>query len=167
MDEERIRLIASIPEVGDLDAHKENIQPRRQGRSIGALTTLSSTDREAILQAGHDQFQELLDSLDEQDDPLQTYIDYIDWTIQMYPQVQNLDSNLMGLLKNATDAFKDSLQYKTDIRYLKIWIEYAHWVEEPLDIFLHLRKKGIGQALALYYEEYAAYYEKLDKYDHR
>jgi checkpoint serine/threonine-protein kinase len=163
MDEERRRLIASIPRVSDLDAHKENIQPRPKGRSIGSLATLSSADREAKLEEGHAKFQELLDSLDEQDDPLQIYIDYIDWTIQMYPQVQNLDSNLMSLLKSATDAFKDTLLYKNDLRYLKIWIEYAQWVEEPLDIFLYLRKHGIGQASALYYLEYAAYYEKQDK----
>lgn len=165
-DEERRRLIESIPQIGDVDACKENIQPRRKGRSIAALRSLfetTPTDRESMLKAGHCKFEEEIASLDEQDDPLQTYLNYIEWTIQMYPQGQTADSNLIGLLRDATDKFKNDRRYKHDPRYLKIWIEYANCVNEPKEIFLYLMKQGIGQTLTLFYEEYADYYEKLNK----
>lgn len=165
-EEERKRLIDSIPEVGDIDSCKENIQPFRKGRSVSALSTLlvSSSDREATLQSGHEQFKEQLDNIDEQDDPLQIYINYIEWTIQMYPQGPKGESNLLWLLQDATDEFRDDPRYKSDPRYLKIWLEYAKHSEYQKNVYLHLIENDIGQTLALFYEDYAAYFERLNKY---
>ncbi|CEP09790.1 hypothetical protein [Parasitella parasitica] len=166
-EERRKRLIDSIPQIGDIDSCKENIQPFRKGRSVSALSTLlvSSTDREASLQAGHEQFQEQIKSIDEQDDPLQTYLNYIEWTIQMYPQGPKGGSDLLWLLQDATDRFVDDTRYKADPRYLKIWLEYVKHSEHQKNVFLYLMEHGIGQSLALFYEEYAAYFERLNKVD--
>ncbi|KAI7903648.1 Mad3/BUB1 homology region 1-domain-containing protein [Cokeromyces recurvatus] len=168
-EEERKRLIELIPEVGDLDPYKENIRPRRNGRSVAALTTLferTASERQVKLEEGHLYFQELIDNIDEQDDPLQIYVDYIRWTIEMYPEGHTIESNLIGLLKEATNRFVTDRRYKNDPRYLKIWMEYAQLITDPRDIFLYLIKHDVGQSLALFYEEYAAYYEKLNKIDH-
>ncbi|KAI9480842.1 MAG: Mad3/BUB1 homology region 1-domain-containing protein [Benjaminiella poitrasii] len=164
----RKRLIDLIPEVGDIDPHKENIQPRRKGRSVAALTTLfdrTASERQKDLEEGHLHFQQLIDQIDEEDDPLQIYVDYIRWTLEMYPEGQIVDSNLIGLLKEATDNFITDKRYKNDSRYLKIWLEYAELISDPKDIFLHLIRHGVCQSLALFYEEYSAYYEKLNKID--
>ncbi|KAI8636748.1 Mad3/BUB1 homology region 1-domain-containing protein [Parasitella parasitica] len=166
-EERRQRLIDSIPQVGDIDSCKENIQPFRKGRSVSALSTLlvSSTDREATLQAGHEQFQEQIKNIDEQDDPLQTYLNYIEWTVQMYPQGPKGGSDLLWLLQDATDQFVGDARYKADPRYLKIWLEYVKHSEHQKNVFLYLMEHGIGQSLALFYEEYAAYFERLNKVD--
>ncbi|KAL9537346.1 hypothetical protein MBANPS3_011860 [Mucor bainieri] len=165
--ETRNRLIDSIPRIGDIDACKENIQPYRKGRSMSALTTLmgSSAEREAALLSGHEQFREQLKHMDEQDDPLQVYINYIEWTIQMYPEGPKGQSNLLWLLEDATTQFSDDARYKADARFLKIWLEYAKHSEHKKNVFLHLMENRIGQELALFYEEYAAYYERLEKMD--
>jgi hypothetical protein len=163
-EEKRRRLIDSIPEVPTVDACKENIQPRKNGRSVAALTTLfdvNPNEREHALTLGHAKFGELLDNLEEEDDPLDIYIQYIAWTHQMYPQ--GGCDNLLSLLKDATERFKNDTRYKVDPRYLKIWVEYAQWIEDPKEIFLFLIHSGIGQNLALFYEEYAAYYETFKK----
>lgn len=166
LDEDtRKRLIDSIPKVGDIDSCKENIQPYRKGRSMSALTTLmgSHAEREAALQQGHEQFREQLKHLDEQDDPLQTYISYIEWTIQMYPEGPKSQSNLLWLLEDATTQFSDDARYRADPRFLKIWLEYAKHSEHRKSVYLHLMENNIGQELALFYEDYAAYYEQLEK----
>ncbi|KAK4512024.1 uncharacterized protein ATC70_013266 [Mucor velutinosus] len=165
--ERRKQLIDSIPRVGDIDSCKENIQPYRKGRSMSALTTLlgSSTEREAALQLGHEQFREQLKHIDEQDDPLQTYINYIEWTIQMYPEGPKGESNLLWLLEDATTQFSDDARYKADPRYLKTWLEYAKHSEHKKNVYLYLMENNIGQGLALFYEDYAAYYERLEKMD--
>ncbi|GAN08325.1 hypothetical protein MAM1_0199c07834 [Mucor ambiguus] len=168
LDEEtRNRLIESIPRVGDIDSCKENIQPYRKGRSMSALNTLlgNSAEREAALQEGHEQFREQLKHIDEQDDPLQTYINYIEWTIQMYPEGPKGKSNLLWLLEDATTQFSDDARYKADPRYLKTWLEYAKHSEYKKNVYLHLMENDIGQGLALFYEDYAAYYERLEKVD--
>jgi hypothetical protein len=166
-EETRRRLIDSIPEAAIVDSFKENVQPLRSGRNVAALTTLFETsphEREREIQLGRAQFQEDLNSMEELDDPLEVYIRYISWTHRMFPQGgQSNESNLIGLLKDACDKFRHSKRYKSDARYLKIWIEYAKWVDEPKEIFKCLMELEIGQALALFYEEYAAYYERLEK----
>lgn len=134
---------------------------------MSALTTLmgSHAEREAALQSGHEQFREQLKHMDEQDDPLQTYINYIEWTIQMYPEGPKGQSNLLWLLEGATTQFSDDTRYKADPRFLKIWLEYAKHSEHKKSVYLHLMENNIGQELALFYEDYAAYYEQLEKMD--
>lgn len=165
-EERRKRLIDSIPQVGNIDSCKENIQPFRKGRSVSALSTLlvSSSEREAALQEGKEQFKERLKHIEEQDDPLQTYIDYIEWTIQMYPQGPKGDSDLLWILQDATEQFIHDARYKSDARYLKIWLEYVKHSEHQKNVYLYLIENDIGQTLALFYEDYAGYYERLNKY---
>lgn len=160
-EENRRRLIDSIPTAPIIDSCKENIQPRKSGRSVAALTTLFESnpqEREHAISLSQARFNEQLDTLDDQDDPLDIYIQHLAWTHQMYPQGNT--AIFIELLQNATERFKTDRRYKSDPRYLKIWIEYAQYIEDPLDIYKFLARNEIGQTLALFYEEYAAYYEK-------
>ncbi|EIE87193.1 hypothetical protein RO3G_11904 [Rhizopus delemar RA 99-880] len=45
-----------------------------------------------------------------------------------------------------------------------MWLEYASLVNDPGDIYSYLMSKGIGQTLALFYEEYANCLEENQKY---
>ncbi|KAG2230773.1 hypothetical protein INT48_001675 [Thamnidium elegans] len=163
--EERRRLIDSIPEASIIDACKENIQPRRQGRSASSLTRvfgLSSTEREQAIEQGQHRFEEQLKTIEELDDPLDVYIQHVAWTIEMFPE-GSVEYDLMTVLHDATNKFKNDSIYKQDPRYLKLWMEYSKWVEEPKEIFEFLIKNEIGKKLALFYEEYASYLESLQK----
>ncbi|KAG1173229.1 hypothetical protein G6F70_006516 [Rhizopus microsporus] len=160
-EEDRRRLIASIPEAAIIDSSKENIKPRRQGRHAAALV-IEEAERDEVMELKHVEFKNRLDNMDDLDDPLNVYVEYYTWTTEMYPYN---DTRLLNLLKDATPQFVDDVRYKNDPRYLKLWIEYANLVKEPRDIYVYLVKKDIGQSLALFYEEYANYLEGIQKYD--
>ncbi|CAO3655841.1 unnamed protein product [Mucor hiemalis] len=143
--DERRQIINSIPTVKVVDSCKENIQPRKSGRSVASLTTLFETnpnEREREIAISRKKFEEQLDTVDEQDDPLDIYVQHINWTHAMYPQGQSSEFNFVGLSSDVTNRFKSNPRYKSDPRYLKLWMR---------------------QGLALFYEEYSAYFERLKK----
>lgn len=163
--EERKARIDSIPEAAVGDGHNENIQPRRQGRSVVALNRvlgMSSTEREEAIKQGKSRFQEQLQIIDEIHDPLDVYVQHVAWLFEMYPDGSAKDE-LLTVIHDATNKFYDRPQYKSDFRYLKLWIEYSRWVEKPIEIFAFLIKNGIGQNLGLFYEEYSSLFEKQEK----
>ncbi|KAI8141279.1 Mad3/BUB1 homology region 1-domain-containing protein [Fennellomyces sp. T-0311] len=168
-DEERRRqeILNAIPEFSAIEGQKENVMPRRQGRSVAALSTLFQTnaeEREQQLQQGHDEFARELEDIDELDDPLDVFVRYIDWTIQMYPEGHNQHSDLRGLLEEATSRFQEDPLYKDDVRYLKCWLHYIQFLDDPGEAYQLLARNNIGQNLALYYEEYADYLEGRQRY---
>ncbi|CAO3680071.1 unnamed protein product [Rhizopus stolonifer] len=156
----RKQLIASIPEVADIDCYKENIKPRQQGRHATALL-IDPIERMKMFKAGNVEFEERLKALDEQDYPLATHLEYIKWTIEMSPSD---DTQLMRLLKDATTQFVNELRYKYDPRYLKMWLEYATLLDSPAQIYTYLMSMDIGQSLALFYDEYATFLEGDQRY---
>lgn len=142
-----------------LDHHKENIQPIYGGRPALKLgAALTERKNRVTLAAQREVFENKLIS-DELDDPLQAYIDYIEWIHNHYPQGSNIDNGLLKLLERCTSNFRDTPYYKNDPRYLKVWLEYAGYSDLPRDIFVYLAKKDIGVQLALFYEEFARFLE--------
>lgn len=142
-----------------LEKEKENIKPLMFGRSALKLgKALVETRAPTVLSKQRDKFE--IDLLSEElDDPLQVYIDYIAWTHNHYPQGANSESGLLNLLERCTSCFRDTLLYKNDPRYMKIWLEYAEYSDSPRDIFVYLAKKNIGQELALFYGLFASFLE--------
>lgn len=138
-----------------LDHHKENIVPLFGGRPALKLGTALSEGKSRVTLAKHREKLEARLKLDDLDDPLEPYIEYIEWTHNHYPQGGNTDSGLLKLLERCTSNFRDTLYYKNDPRYLRIWLEYAGYLDLPRDVFVYLAKKEIGVQLALYYEEFA------------
>jgi len=65
------------------------------------------------------------------------------------------NSGLVDLLEEATNKFKDDANYKGDLRYLKLWCQYARHVEKPASVYALLAANDIGSGYALLYEEYA------------
>lgn len=151
-----------------LESHKENIQPLRSGRSAqalaAALSPLSLNPSAARSQyfAQQEQFEEELKTSAESDDPLDVWLRYIKWTMETFTSGNSAESGLRRLLERATREFVQDNLYKNDIRYVKLWIQYAQdYFDAPREVYVYLAQNDIGQKLALYYEEYAALLESL------
>ncbi|CAH2355243.1 checkpoint serine/threonine-protein kinase Bub1p [[Candida] railenensis] len=143
-----------------LELHKENIQPLVGGRPASKLSeALQQTSPAKLYSSNREKFESQLENLDELDDPLQVYCDYVEWTHTSFPQGSNAVSGLLSLLERCTSEFRDTAHYKNDPRYLKLWLEYKDYSDSPRDIFIYLAKKEIGRLLALYYEQFAEYLE--------
>jgi len=156
-----------------IECHKENIQALPSGRSAKKLANLFSPsplhklstptpiDTKNVNDIQRAEFEAELININESDDPLDVYDRYVRWTLDAYPSAQATpQSQLHLLLERATKAFVGSNQYKNDPRYMKIWVHYIHFFSDaPREAFMYLSRHGIGDSLALFYEEYAAWLE--------
>ncbi|AET41495.1 Mad3p Ecym_8210 [Eremothecium cymbalariae DBVPG len=144
----------------DLESHKENIVPLRDGRSAKRLSESLQQSIKDLAEIRLSYEKRLMEELEEIDDPLELYLDYISWINDAYPQgATNKQSGMVDIMERCLNYFKDVDIYKNDPRYLKIWIWYielfVHGLQEKKDIFVHLLRRKIGEKLALYYEEFA------------
>lgn len=162
-----------------IENQKENIQSLPSGRSAKALAQLftpplSSSSGKALspsqLQdansAARQVFEKELQNIDESDDPLDVYDRYVKWTLDAYPSTQNTpQSQLCPLLERATKAFQSSTHYRNDPRYLKLWLHYIRlFSDAPRETFAYLARHNIGDGLALFYEEFAAWLETAGRW---
>lgn len=139
-----------------LEQHKENIRPLAEGHAAGKLRqTLGLRPAPGDAAA----FEATLANLDELDDPLQAFCDYVEWTHTAFPQGSNRASGLVLLLERCTSQFRDTPHYKNDPRYVRLWMEYKDYLDAPRDVFVYLAKKGIGLQLAMYYEQFGDFLE--------
>ena len=99
-------------------------------------------------------------ALNEDDDPLAVYDQFVRWTIKNYGE-NDPESGLLELLDEATREFKDDGTYKTDLRYLKLWSLYARQVEPhaAISVYAFLVANEIGTRYSVLYEEYASILE--------
>ncbi|CAH6720418.1 checkpoint serine/threonine-protein kinase Bub1p [[Candida] jaroonii] len=148
-----------------IERHKENIQPMVGGRSAsGLLESLNRPRSSPMNDKERNKFETQISQLDELDDPLQVFLDYINWTHNAFPMGNNVESGLVNLLERCTSYFKDHEHYKNDSRYLKTWLEYANYSDSPIEVFVYLAKKEIGRELALFYEEFGKLLEVNHKF---
>lgn len=162
-----------------IENQKENIQSLPSGRSAKALAQLytpplsSGTGKTASPSQVHDSnnaarqaFEKELQAIDDSDDPLDVYDRYVKWTLDAYPSAQNTpQSQLCPLLERATKAFQSSPQYKNDVRYLRLWLHYIRlFSDSPRETFAYLARHNIGDSLALFYEEFAAWLETAGRW---
>ncbi|KUI66498.1 Checkpoint serine/threonine-protein kinase bub1 [Cytospora mali] len=162
-----------------IEAQKENIQALPSGRSAKklaeAFSPLSATSRQPLQSVAtptpvdtknindciRAEYESELDNIAECDDPLDVYDRYVRWIFDAYPSAQATPaSQLHTVLERATKAFIGAPQYKNDPRYLKLWLQYiSFFADSPRETFVFLSRHGIGETLALFYEEYAAWLE--------
>ena len=154
-----------------IEDQKENIQSLPGGRSAKALAstfgpsifsptpTLSNTRN--LNDAIRQEYELELIAIADSDDPLDIYDRYVKWTLSAYPSAQATpDSQLRPLLERATKAFQTASHYKNDPRYLKLWLTYIRFFSDaPRETFAYLARHNIGEGLALFYEEFAAWLE--------
>ncbi|CAE6343568.1 unnamed protein product [Rhizoctonia solani] len=146
-------------DISVIEHQKENIIPRKHGRSAVALSNLLSAPRPQLakqLADGHAKHQEAVQvALEEDEDPMAAYVAYVDWVVECYPAGSNSESGLVPLLERATREFREDPRYINDLRYLKLWICYAGIVEKPETIYAYLLANDIGSVWELFYTEYA------------
>ncbi|OAX79247.1 hypothetical protein ACJ72_06434 [Emergomyces africanus] len=156
-----------------IEAQKENVQSLPGGRSARALAAVlsggpggiapspGSNETKTLNDAIRREYELELQSIAESDDPLDIYDRYVKWTLDAYPSAQATpQSGLLPLLERATKAFLQSTHYKNDPRYLKLWLHYIRlFSDAPRETFAFLARHGIGESLALFYEEFAAWLE--------
>ncbi|KAI0346155.1 hypothetical protein BDW22DRAFT_1352165 [Trametopsis cervina] len=160
-----------------LEAAKENIQPLAKGRRVTALSAILATPhakRETQLSATRRRLRMNVDIAledstpaegEEEDsdaDPLEAYCSYVYWVVENYPQGHSAESGLLELLEEATRVLKDHQggKWRNDIRYLKLWVLYASYVEKPNIVFKFCMINEIGTDHALLYEEAALALER-------
>ncbi|MCJ1358132.1 MAG: hypothetical protein MMC33_008130 [Icmadophila ericetorum] len=160
-----------------IESEKENIQSLPGGRSAKALAAafapsfLSPAPTPGATRSINDgvrhNFELELVSIADADDPLDIYDRYVKWTLDAYPSSQaSKGSQLRPLLERATKAFQADSNYKNDPRYLKLWLTYIRlFSESPRETYAYLARHGIGEGLALYYEEYAAWLEQAGRWN--
>lgn len=159
-----------------IESHKENIQALPSGRSVKALAQiyspplLGANPSPSLIQDANTKerviYERELANIDEADDPLDVYDRYVKWTLNAYPSAQATpQSGLLTLLERATKAFQSSTIYRNDPRYMKLWLHYIRFFSDtPREVFVFLARHGIGEGLALYYEEFAAWLENAGRW---
>ncbi|KAI1979244.1 protein kinase [Ophidiomyces ophidiicola] len=161
-----------------IETQKENIQSLPSGRSaralVAAFSPLSDRHRSpfspdstnSINDAVRHEFEQELQAINESDDPLDIYDRYVKWNLYAYPSAQATpQSGLLPLLERATKAFLPSTHYRNDPRYLRLWLHYINlFSDSPRETFAFLSRHGIGEGLALFYEEFAAWLEGAGRY---
>lgn len=150
-----------------LEAAKENVQPLATGRRVTSLSTILATphaQRETKLAETRKRLRINVELAleDEDGDPLEAYCRLVYWTVENYPQGHSAESGLLELLEESTRALKDFRNgvWRGDLRYLKLWLLYASYVEKPTIIYKFLIANDIGTSFALLYEEHAAVLER-------
>ncbi|KAJ7760787.1 Mad3/BUB1 homology region 1-domain-containing protein [Mycena olivaceomarginata] len=153
-------VFSDAPNIVDcdvLEAAKENVQPLATGRRATALSAILSTphaQRESKLAATRNRLRINVELAleDEEDDPLEAYCRLVNWT----------NPALLELLEEATRVLKDNRdgKWRGEIKYLKLWLLYASFVEKPTIIYSFLIANEIGTAFAILYEELAAVMER-------
>ena len=165
-----------------IETQKENIQSLPQGRSAKALASAFSPPRgptsllspiptpgstRTLNDAIRAEYEAELQAAADADDPLDIYDRYVKWTLGAYPSAQATpDSQLRPLLERATKTFLAGGTYKNDPRYLKLWLQYIRFFSDaPREAFAYLARHGVGDGLALFYEEFAAWLEGAGRWN--
>ncbi|KAA8644381.1 hypothetical protein EYZ11_001373 [Aspergillus tanneri] len=157
-----------------IETQKENIQSLPGGRSARELARIfsprdttdklaapSPNDTRTMNDAIRQDYEAELKTIGESDDPLDIYDRYVKWTLNAYPSAQATpESGLLLLLERAVKSFLSSNHYKNDPRYLRLWLHYIRlFSDSPRETFAFLARHHIGEGLALFYEEFAAWLE--------
>lgn len=162
-----------------IETQKENIQSLPGGRSAKELSRLfsprnnndklsspSPNDTRTLNDAIRQEYEAELQTIEESDDPLDIYDRYVKWALNAYPSAQATpESGLLPLLERAVRAFLPSAHYKNDPRYLRLWLHYIRlFSDAPRETFAFLARHHIGESLALFYEEFAAWLESAGRW---
>ncbi|KAK4804973.1 hypothetical protein SAY86_004790 [Trapa natans] len=158
--------LASKRQTGnEWELFKENVRPLKRGRKIDVLNeALKSHSDKEIRKSLHDQRRKLIEAIDhyEGDDPLQPWLECIKWVQEAYPPGGDC-SGLVVIYEQCVRTFWHSDRYKDDLRYLKVWLEYAENCADAEVIYTFLDVNEIGKSHALFYISYALHMETKHK----
>ncbi|KAL4911098.1 hypothetical protein BDW74DRAFT_5656 [Aspergillus multicolor] len=162
-----------------IEGQKENIQSLPGGRSARELARIfsprdpsdklaapSPNDTRTLNDAIRQEYEAELQAIAESDDPLDIYDRYVKWALNAYPTAQaTAESGLLPLLERAVKSFLSSPHYKNDPRYVRLWLYYIRlFSDSPRETFAFMARHHVGEGLALFYEEFAAWLESVGRW---
>lgn len=146
--------LASKQETGnEWELFKENVRPLKRGRDVRLLNdSLRSQTDNQLKKLLVQKRRELIEAIDkyEGDDPLDPWIQCIKWVQEAFPQGGD-SSGLVVIYEQCVRTFWHSDRYKNDLRYLKVWLEYAEHCADAEVIYSFLDANDIGNSHAIYY----------------
>ncbi|GAV55882.1 hypothetical protein ZYGR_0AZ00530 [Zygosaccharomyces rouxii] len=154
-----------------IEPEKENIIPLKEGRSARGLTQALTSGSSELHNTRIQYEKRLLEELEDMDDPLELFLEYISWINNAFPQGgTSKKSGMLEVMERCIMYFKDMETYKNDPRYLKVWLWYVELyssdaLQECKDIFVYMFRKRIGAKLTLFYEEFATLLFQMEKFN--
>ncbi|XP_028765747.1 mitotic spindle checkpoint protein BUBR1 [Neltuma alba] len=165
MDPETEYLMSNKRTGDEWEMFKENVRPLKRGRNINLLNTALNTHNDNRLKKSLlDNRRRLIEAIDEYkgDDPLLPWIECIKWVQESFPPGGDC-SGLVVIYEQCVRTFWHSDRYKDDLRYLKVWLEYADNCIDADVIYSFLDANGIGRTHSTFYISYALYMESKNK----
>ncbi|KAJ0240132.1 Mitotic spindle checkpoint protein BUBR1 [Hirschfeldia incana] len=157
---------ASKQETGnEWELFKENVRPLKRGRNVRLLNhALKSHTDHQLRKTLVEKRRKLIEDIDEYegDDPLFPWIQCLKWVQEAFPPGGEC-SGLLVIYEQCVRKFWHAERYKDDLRYLKIWLEYAEHCADAEVIYKFLEVNDIGKTHASYYIAYALHMEFKSK----
>lgn len=147
------------------DNYKENVRPLKRGRNIKLLN--QSLKSQSNLPLKHSLLltrRKLIAAIDDYvgDDPLQPWLQCIKWVQESFPAAGD-SSGLLVIYEQCVRTFWHDDRYRDDLRYLKVWLEYAENCADAEVIYKFLDANNIGQSHSAYYISCALHMESKHK----
>ncbi|XP_010266303.1 PREDICTED: mitotic spindle checkpoint protein BUBR1 [Nelumbo nucifera] len=158
--------LASNQQTGnEWELFKENVRPLKRGRNIRLLNeALKSQTDNQLRKSLVENRRKLIEAIDkyEGEDPLQPWLECIKWVQESFPSGGDC-SGLVVIYEQCVRTFWHTDRYKDDLRYLRVWLEYAENCADAEIIYNFLHANKIGQTHAVYYISYATHMESKNK----
>ncbi|XVF82377.1 hypothetical protein PTKIN_Ptkin16aG0041900 [Pterospermum kingtungense] len=165
MDPETEFLASNRRTGNEWELFKENVRLLKRGRNVDVLNhALKAHTNDQLKKSLLENRRSLIEAIDEYkgDDPLQPWLDCIKWVQEAFPPGGDF-SGLVLIYEQCVRAFWHSDRYKNDLRYLKIWLEYAEHCSDAEVIYNFLDANDIGKTHSAYYVAYALHLESKCK----
>nr|XP_028954623.1 uncharacterized protein LOC103436676 [Malus domestica] len=149
-----MEFLASKRETGnEWELFKENVRPLKRGRKVAILNEALKVHNDNQLKMSLlDQRRLLIQAIDEYkgEDPLHPWLECIKWVQEAFPPGGD-SSGLVVIYEQCVRTFWHSDRYKDDLRYLKVWLEYAENCVDAQVIYSFLDANEIGKTHAVFY----------------
>ncbi|WJX16904.1 non-specific serine/threonine protein kinase [Trifolium repens] len=166
IDPETEFLLTKRETGNEWETFKENVRPLKRGRNVNILNNaLKSNTDNHLKKSLLDQRRKLIEAIDDYkgEDPLLPWLECMKWVQEAFPPGGD-SSGLVVIYEQCVRAFWHSEQYKDDLRYLKVWLEYADNCYDKEVIYAFLDANGIGKTHSDFYISYALHLEVKNKF---
>ncbi|CAI4062749.1 protein kinase BUB1 SKDI_07G4410 [Saccharomyces kudriavzevii IFO 1802] len=147
----------------DLSSTLRGYESDKDTLSQSKVATSSQKEQDSQLNQTKIAYEErLLNDLEDMDDPLDLFLEYMIWISTSYVEVNSTSGQevLRNTMERCLVYIQDLETYRNDPRFLKVWIWYINLFlsndsRECENTFTYMFKKGIGIRLSLFYEEFS------------
>lgn len=165
LDPETEFLLSDRQTGNEWELFKENVRPLKRGRKVEVLNNaLKAHTDNRLKNSLLEHRRRLIEAIDDYkgDDPLQPWLECIKWVQEAFPPGGDY-SGLVVIYEQCVRTFWHSDRYKDDLRYLKVWLEYAANCVDAETIYSFLDANEIGKSHSVYYVSYALHVESKNK----